>query len=128
MDTKVSEPAVTIDAVPGKPQRRRFSPEFKQRIVEEVLQGRDSVSVIARRHDINTNQLFTWKRQYQNNADNYFGQPNLLPIQVKASPESGDGKCTLGRIDIVLHVGRRISVQGEVSSATLRTVLEVLSR
>ena len=128
MDTKVSESALTIEAVSNKPQRRRFSPEFKRQIVEEVLSGRDSVSVIARRHDINTNQLFKWKRQYQGNAIGFVTQPNLLPIQVKASPENSDGQFSSGRIDIVLHAGRRISVRGEVSHATLRTVLEVLSR
>lgn len=101
MDTKVSRSAVTIDAVPGKPRRRRFSPSLKQWIVDEVLTSRDSVSVIARRHDINNNQLFRWKHQYQGNAISSKTQPNLLPIQVKASHEKSDGKYTSSHIDIV---------------------------
>ena len=38
--------------------RRKFSDDFKRRIVAETEAARTSVSVVARRHDINTNLLF----------------------------------------------------------------------
>ncbi|MCP5410423.1 MAG: transposase [Chromatiaceae bacterium] len=129
MDAEPIEPAAVTEVVPSKPRRRRFSLEFKRQIVEEALAGRDSISVIARRHDINANQLFKWKRQYQSNGANPVGQPNLLPVQVKASLEQDSvaGQFSEGRIEIVFRTGNRITVQGEVPSTTLRMVLEVLS-
>lgn len=37
----------------------------KRQIVEEVLRGSESVAVIARRHEVNANLVFSWKRQYE---------------------------------------------------------------
>ncbi|SDR49864.1 Transposase [Rhizobiales bacterium GAS113] len=45
-------------------QRRRWSESLKRQIVAESLAPAASVSVVARRHDINANQLFTWRRRY----------------------------------------------------------------
>jgi transposase len=41
---------------------RQRSDEEKRRIVAETLEPGASVSIVARRHDINANQLFTWRR------------------------------------------------------------------
>jgi transposase len=43
--------------------RRSWSAEEKRRIVEESLRPGASVSVVARRHDLNANLLFTWRRR-----------------------------------------------------------------
>jgi transposase len=43
--------------------RRSWSAEEKRRIVEESLRPGASVAVVARRHDLNANLLFTWRRQ-----------------------------------------------------------------
>ena len=43
--------------------RRIWSAEEKQRIVSETLMPGASVSVVARRHDLNANLLFTWRRE-----------------------------------------------------------------
>jgi transposase len=128
MDTDIVGNEPVTDIVPTKPRRRRFSPEFKRQIVEEALEGQESVSVIARRHDINANQLFKWKRQYQGNRATAI-QPNVLPIQLTTSPgqDGVDGQFSDGRIEIVFRTGNRITVQGEVPGTTLRMVLEVLS-
>jgi transposase len=49
----------------GQRARQRRTDEEKRRIVEETLAAGASVSVVARRHDVNANQVFTWRRQYQ---------------------------------------------------------------
>ena len=46
----------------GRSGRRRWTAEDKRRIVEETRAPGASVSVVARRHDINANLLFKWKR------------------------------------------------------------------
>lgn len=44
-------------------KRRRFTPEFKARVVLEALRKRDSVQEIAARHEIHPTQVNRWKRQ-----------------------------------------------------------------
>jgi len=43
-------------------RRRRWTPEEKVRIVEETYLPGMSVSLVARRHGIGGNQIFTWRR------------------------------------------------------------------
>jgi transposase len=45
-----------------RPGRRRWTAEQKHQIVEETRAPGTSVSVVARRYDINANLLFKWKR------------------------------------------------------------------
>ena len=42
--------------------RRRWSSAEKLRIVEETLDGRESISVVARRHGVAPNLLYRWRR------------------------------------------------------------------
>lgn len=42
--------------------RRLFSPEFKWQIVQESKEQTLSVSQLARKYDVNTNQVFRWIR------------------------------------------------------------------
>ncbi len=43
--------------------RRVFSPEFKWQIVRESKERTLSVSELARKYDVNTNQVFRWMRE-----------------------------------------------------------------
>lgn len=104
------------------PRRRRsYSQAYKQQMVEETLTGEHSVSQVARRHDVNANQLFKWRKQYQ---DGKLGNEDaaLLPIEV-SQPAAAT---RTGQIDIAFASGARLSASGDVSPATLRLVLEVL--
>ena len=44
-------------------KRRSWTLEDKRRIVDESLVDGASLAEVARRHDLNANQLFTWRRQ-----------------------------------------------------------------
>lgn len=46
----------------GRAGRRKWTAEQKRRIVEETRAPGASVSVVARRYDINADLLFKWKR------------------------------------------------------------------
>ena len=54
-----------------RPQRgtrgpyRRHTIAFKRAVVEQSLQPGASVSRLARLHDINANQIFAWRKAYQ---------------------------------------------------------------
>jgi len=43
--------------------RRRFTSEFKARVVLEALRGDKTVQEIAGRHQVHPNQVSAWKRQ-----------------------------------------------------------------
>jgi transposase len=45
-------------------RRRSWSLEEKRRIVDESVEDGASIAEVARQHDLNTNQLFTWRRQF----------------------------------------------------------------
>jgi transposase len=49
-------------------RRRRWSAEEKAGIVQETYASGMSVSLVARRHGIAPNQLFTWRRLYASGA------------------------------------------------------------
>jgi transposase len=38
---------------------------FKQQVVKETLEPGASVSIVARRHDMNANVVFEWRKQYR---------------------------------------------------------------
>lgn len=59
-----SVPVPVRQGVARKKLRRR-SAEEKRRIVEETLSPGASVAVVARRHDVNANQVFMWRQQYR---------------------------------------------------------------
>ncbi|TGV95617.1 transposase, partial [Mesorhizobium sp. M2E.F.Ca.ET.154.01.1.1] len=89
-----------------------------------------SVSLVARRHDINANLLFTWRRQMRPPAS--AASPlELIPVEVissvpAASPAAAVGAEQRGVIEIVLVGGVRVRVDAEVSEAALRRVLSAL--
>ena len=73
-------------------RRRRWAVEQKRRIVEETRACGASVSVVARRYDINANLLFKWKREAE--ADQLDGAASetaeFVPIGVVGQgPEGG---------------------------------------
>ena len=48
---------------PGKQRRRRWSADEKRRIMAEAEEAGASVSLVARRHNLNANTLFAWLRK-----------------------------------------------------------------
>jgi transposase len=44
--------------------KRNFSPEFKRRVVEELLSGISTPAQITRKYNISGGLLYHWKKQY----------------------------------------------------------------
>ncbi len=49
----------------GMPPRRQYALELKRQVVEETFAPGASVSIVARRHDLNANLVFEWRKQYR---------------------------------------------------------------
>ena len=93
----------------GKSRRthRRWSDDFKRRVVAEASQPGVSVAAIARRYDLNNNLLFNWKRRF--GVDLAF-----LPVEVVPEPvaPSVDPAVLDSKIEIQLSNGHRLSISG----------------
>ena len=110
-------------------RRRSWSLDEKRRIVDETLEDGASLAEIARRHDLNANQLFTWRRQFGVEAAGAKDVAPILPVTIAletAAEEPDPGSS--GQIEIVLADGDRILVWSDVETAALMRVLKALSR
>jgi transposase-like protein len=67
-------------------KRRHFSPAFKMNIAQLALADELSVSVIARQNDINTNQVFRWTREFQQQQVYWVKQALQLPLSGSSEP------------------------------------------
>ena len=54
-----------VDVLTHPEQRRRFNVEQKLAIVRETFEPGRSVSTVARQHDVQANQVFKWRKLYQ---------------------------------------------------------------
>lgn len=115
----------------GKRQYRRT--EEKRRIVEETLRMDASVAVVARRHGVNANQIFHWRKLYQagllgSACRDPEADLRLLPVTV--SDEVADAAAPLDPYAGAVHIefpGRAlVSFEGRVEPAMVRVVLECL--
>lgn len=57
-----------IEVLSGPERRRRRTAQEKIAIVRQTMELGMTVSHVARLHGINANQVFTWRRQYQNGS------------------------------------------------------------
>ncbi len=139
-DTAVVTREVTINP---KRRRRSYSVEEKLRIVQETLKPGASVSVVARRHDVNANMVFTWRRHHEEgslvSAPRKPRKPRLLPVVVQPDEaERGSRKSDLaqrevlatptGRIEIEFPGGGRLRTDGMIDADTLRAAIRELSQ
>lgn len=122
-------------------RRRHFrSVEQKRQMVQETLAPGASVAIIARRHGVNANQLFSWRRQYRRGVLELVNAPAseesaLVPIAVAqiSAPRDEDGTVAnepqnTGRIDMEFSGGRRVTVWGQADLETLSAILREFSR
>jgi transposase len=94
----------------------------------ETLIAGASVSRVARRHDVNANQVFYWRKLYREGR--LRGSKQLLAVEVtkdRSAPgtEEVSAPCS-GSMEIKLAKGS-LRVFGSIDAPTLRLVLECLA-
>ncbi|MBI0360540.1 IS3 family transposase [Burkholderia oklahomensis] len=57
-----------MEVLTGPERRRRWSAEEKLAMVRESFEPNKSVSMVARQHGVNPNQLFHWRKLYQDGS------------------------------------------------------------
>ena len=108
--------------------RRREWPEaLKRQMVAETLEPGASVSIVARRHDVNTNQLFKGRRELLPKAVPAVVEANtMVPVEIVPERPRRRRADRLGIIEIEFGSGARVSLRGEIVPAVLRQVIALL--
>ena len=104
-------------------KRRQYSEALKRQMVAETQAPGASVSIVARRHDVNSNQLFRWRRQLLPKA---VVESAMVPVEIVADGDRLRRPDRDGVIEITFGCGARVRLRSEVSSETLRQVVELL--
>ena len=115
---------------PRLAKRRNWPEAFKRQVVAETREPGSSVSIVARRHDLNTNQLFKWRRELLPKARPAEAESNpMVPVEIVAAPERRLPRRRVERagfMEIEFGCGARLCIRGEVAPKTLRQVIELL--
>jgi transposase len=111
--------------------RRRWSEEERRRIVAESFEPGASVSMVARRHDLNTNLLFTWRRRYGGEQRKAAEMAGFVPAVVAREAVSATAslptcEALAGRMEIELPGGCRVVVGRDVDTAVLGRIIRTL--
>jgi transposase len=123
-------------------RRPNFPIAFKVMVAARACEPGVSVSRLAREHDLNTNLLFRWRRQYRSGElrTPATTEPMLLPISLAAESDSslvelpnpatrfGNAPATRPTPSVieVRIADAVVRVEGEVDVVRLRAVLSAL--
>jgi transposase len=105
-------------------KRRQYSEALKRQMVAETQAPRASVSIVARRHDVNSNQLFRWRRPLLPKAAVESG--GMVAVEIAPDERRPRQPDREGVIEIAFGCGARVRVRGEVGAETLRQVIDLL--
>jgi len=119
----------------GRPRVRKvYSEAYKQRVVALTFEPGVSVSQVAQRHGLNTNLLFTWRRQPGNMVRAVQAPsktvPALLSVTVadpQSAPEPSQAHAKPAYIEIEIG-SARMRLHGSVDLQTVAAVVRMLEQ
>ena len=131
MDTNIRPTVVSTN----RGGYRHHTIEFKRAIVQQSLATGVSFSLIARKHNINANQLFTWRKAFR---EGKLGPPasddcKILPVTIdesyRSEPMRSSDAAGASAGAIILEVCKvRVRIEGAADAATLSLIMELLLR
>lgn len=134
--------AASTPEITSTRKRQRRSLGLKRQIVEETLVAGASVARVARAHGVNANQVFQWRRLYDQGR---LGPPaakaaRLLPVGIAETaneacavalkpPHEGSAVEPVAAGSIRLEFPKaRVHIAGNIDPAVLRLVLQAVLR
>jgi transposase len=116
----------------GGRRRRSWPDALRREIVEATFEPGASVSIVARRYNVNANQVFTWRKHYREELGSASASPapQLIPVTITTEVDSAAAKASTGSQKIEIDVGGkyRVHIGGDFDSRALRRILDVLER
>ena len=123
--------ALETTAIERVRRRRRWSAATKRRIVAESYEPGTSVAQLARRYQVNDNQIFNWRREFKATGLALAARVEPGPISfalIDVAADTGTASVVdpAGRMEIELPSGARVRVGDDVSEPALVRVLSAL--
>jgi transposase len=116
-----------------KVPRKRHTLEKKLQVVSETFAPGASVSIVARRHDLNTNLVFSWLRQFENGGlvgpdrrELKREMQKFVAVGLLPKPEVPGARQELpsvGTVEIENGSGIKVRLSGSVDEKLLSLVL-----
>ena len=128
-----------IDIRVGVERRRKWSRDDRLRIVQESLADGTVIAEVARRNEVASSLIYTWRKQASAGLLEGFHQVRIVPdadeaLPALAAPEPPDvmaatsAELSRGRIEVALPDGTTLRVDGDSEHGALRIILASLSR
>jgi transposase len=70
-----------------KKNRRKFSADFKAKVVLEALKERSTIEELARKYELHPNQIHLWKKEFLSHASSVFSSGESLSEDKKRYEE-----------------------------------------
>lgn len=126
--TKGGRPSRRTEVIPGPVRRRRWSVPEKLAVVAESYSTTTSISEVARRHGVNVQQLFTWRRQFrQGDLDTGAqGRVGFVPVRLTPPPQEPPAPPPEPAMIEIVVGAVTVRVPPTAGEPALRRVLDVL--
>ena len=116
----------------GEP-RRRYEVGFKRQVVAETLVEGATVAALARRHGLNANLVFNWRKDKRFNGGAADSGGLFLPVEIASSPANGlvsipGSPTTSHYFDIEVGGKVRLRCREDISKEALSRILSALRR
>jgi transposase len=130
-----------VEVITGVARRRRWSAGEKLRMVNELSRPGATVSLVARRNDINSSLLFKWRKLAREGAFGALpdGDAGFVPVRLApasaarvapvaadeaaAAPAAGE---TSPVVEIALPNGCRLRIPADLEASSLHRLVTVL--
>lgn len=119
-----------IMGVTKRGKRRSWSAGEKRMICAQTRVPGVSVSQIARRYNVNANQVFNWLKDSRfSGSDTIEDAAKFLPVEIVSHVEHEANRPVVddGKIEIALAGGHRLSISGAYDPEALAHLLRSLS-
>ncbi len=112
--------------------RRRYELAFKRQVVAETLVEGATIAAVARRHGLNANLVFNWKKDKRFNGGIAEGSARFLPVHITpdvagvVAPANSSTSCS--HLDIEVGGKVRLRCREDIPKEALSRVLIALKR
>jgi len=83
-----------------KRSRRKFSAEFKTKVVLEALKEKYTIEELARKHELHPNQITIWKKDFLSKASTVFESEREPVLKKERDEDLEKAYAEIGRLKL----------------------------